>query len=226
MKRNKKAIYEQIMKNVSKHVKRALLEYETTVTHNNSEFDETSSDDYYEQPEVKYADIFYDGKYHPKDNKTLCDLVRQLMLEEDIMDLNCIDVSRITDFSYVFADNSGLPWIDIDEWDVSNGTNFEGMFMDCPHFNADLSRWDVSNGVNFSNMFFNCRSFDSDLRYWQPYYAEDTTKMFCDCESIDCDFRQWNMRNLKFADQMFDNCRSLRVIPQWYKLYQFKNRKW
>ena len=76
MKRNNKALYESIMKNVAKQVKRSLLEYETTVTHNNSEFDETSSDDYYEQPEVKYADIFYDGKYHPEDNKTLCDLVR------------------------------------------------------------------------------------------------------------------------------------------------------
>jgi hypothetical protein len=200
------------MKNVSKRVKRALLEYDES-----DEFVESNN---------PFSEIYRDGKYHPKDNGTLSRLVRYLMLEEDTTDLNCIDVSKITDFSFVFADNSGLPWIDIDEWDVSNGTNFKGMFMDCQYFNADLSKWDVSNGVNFCNMFYNCKSFESDLRYWEPYYAENTTKMFYNCESIDCDFRQWNMRYLKYADKMFDNCRSLRVIPQWYKLYLFKNKKW
>lgn len=223
MKNNKK-LYEQIIRNITKQLKRTLLEYEDNMI--SGGFNNLFEDEDYISSKEKYADIFYDGKYHPTDNETLCDLVRWLMLEENIMDLNCIDVSKITDFSYVFADNSGLPWIDIDEWDVSNGTSFEGMFMDCQYFNADLSKWDVSNGVNFCNMFYNCKSFESDLRYWEPYYAENTTKMFYNCESIDCDFRQWNMRYLKYADKMFYNCRSLRVIPQWYKLYLFKNKKW
>ena len=212
MRRNNKILYEQIMKNISKHVKCALLEYDEP-----DEFVESDN---------QFSKIYRDGKYHPEDNDTLSRLVRYLILEEDTTNLNCIDVSRITDFSYVFADNSGLPWIDIDEWDVSHGTNFSYMFQDCKYFNADLSKWDVRRGENFEGMFYNCKSFESDLRYWEPYYAENTTKMFYNCESIDCDFRQWNMRYLKYADKMFYNCRSLRVIPQWYNLYLFKNKKW
>ena len=67
MERNNKTLYEQIMKNVSKHVKRALLEYDEP-----DEFVESDN---------PFIDIYNDGKYYPKDNGTLSRLVRYLMLE-------------------------------------------------------------------------------------------------------------------------------------------------
>ena len=224
--KNKKALYEKIMRTVSKEVKRALLEYDVTMAGSGDSYNsETTTDDFYEQSEIKFQDIYYDGKYHPEDNETLCDLVRNLMLEDGVMNLNCIDVSNITDFSYVFADNSGLPWIDIDEWDVSNGVSFEGMFMDCPYFNADLSKWNVINGRNFSKMFFNCAKFNSDLRNWRVDHAEDTSMMFCDCICFDCDLRQWNMKYNKNVKDMFKNCK-LRILPDWYNWLRRKQNIW
>ena len=213
MERNNKTLYEQIMKNVSKHVKRALLEYDEP-----DEFVESDN---------PFIDIYNDGKYYPKDNGTLSRLVRYLMLEEDTTDLNCIDVSAITDFSFVFADNSGLPWIDIDEWDVSHGTNFSYMFQDCEYFNADLSKWDVRRGENFEGMFYNCTSFDSDLRNWNPYSAVNMNKMFFNCKELDCDFRNWRPRFLKEANDVFYGCDNLRIKnPNWLELYRFKTKQW
>ena len=210
MERNNKTLYEQIMKNVSKHVKRALLEYDEFV-----------------ESDGQFSEIYRDGKYHPEDNGTLSRLVRYLMLEEDITDLNCIDVSRITDFSYVFADNSGLPWIDIDEWDVSHGTDFSYMFQDCEYFNADLSKWDVRRGENFEGMFYNCTSFDSDLRNWNPYSATNMNRMFFNCKELDCDFRNWRPRFLKEANDVFYGCDNLRIKnPNWLELYRFKTKQW
>ena len=213
MRRNNKVLYEQIMKNVSKHVKRALLEYD-------------ESDEFIES-DNPFSEIYKDGKYHPEDNGTLSRLVRYLMLEEDITDLNCIDVSRITDFSFVFADNSGLPWIDIDEWDVSHGTDFSYMFQDCEYFNADLSKWDVRRGENFEGMFYNCTSFDSDLRNWNPYNATNMNRMFFNCKELDCDFRNWRPRFLKAANDVFYGCDNLRIKnPNWLELYRFKTKQW
>lgn len=91
------------------------------------------------------------------------------LFEDGIFDLNCIDVSRIDDFSGLFFENFrcygvsdfdeeddemnedvGLyiidEPIDISKWDVSNGVYFDDMFKKYTDFNCDLSKWDVSNG--------------------------------------------------------------------------------
>ena len=41
---------------------------------------------------------------------------------------------------------------DISGWDVSNVTNFSGMFSVASAFNYDISGWDVSSGTDFTNM--------------------------------------------------------------------------
>ena len=76
--------------------------------------------------------------------------------------------------SYIFTDRSALDkaieaWIsdeaaaretygDINNWDVSEITDFSELFKDKGRFNSDISDWDVSNGTDFAGMFTGARS--------------------------------------------------------------------
>jgi len=66
-------------------------------------------------------------------------------------------------------------------WDVSNITNMNSMFNNCPNLNIDISSWNVSNVSNFTNFMggetlkkFNTTNYDNLLNSWYklPYLQE------------------------------------------------------
>ena len=90
--------------------------------------------------------------YFPKTKEELQDIIEQRIKEEgNECDLNDIDVSEITDMSYLFIMQSNFNG-DISQWDVSNVTDMQNMFAWCA-FNGDISNWDVSNVKNMYSMF-------------------------------------------------------------------------
>ena len=94
-------------------------------------------------------------KYHPKTKEELQEIIAQRIIEEgNEVDLNDIDVSEITDMSYLFEDLNFNG--DISNWNVSNVTDMWGMFARCEKFNQDISKWDVSKVKCMSFIFYNC----------------------------------------------------------------------
>ena len=76
------------------------------------------------------------GKLRPTRKDELKELINQRIEEQGPnCDLNDIDVSEMTDMSYVFSTSP---------------------------FNGDISKWDVSNVKNMSGMFY-CSKFDGDI---------------------------------------------------------------
>ena len=136
-------------------------------------------------------------EYHPQTRHELKDTIINL-LDKKITDLNCIDVSNITDMSWMFSVVDAyitVENIDISDWDVSKVTNMYSMFDKCHKFNCDLSKWNVSNVKNTKNMFYKCYTFDSDLSNWNISNITDMTDMFTGCDTL--------IKNNK--------------IPKWYK---------
>ena len=96
----------------------------------------------------------------PKNKKELMEIIREIIAEKGPnCDLNFIDVSNITDMSYLFWKTKFNG--DISKWDVSNVTNMCGMFQKCS-FNGDISKWNVSNVKNMAAMFM----FSANLPEW------------------------------------------------------------
>ena len=101
-------------------------------------------------------------KYYPETKKELKDIIKQRIEQEGPeVDLNDIDVSNITDMSYLFEslDFNG----DISNWDVSNVTDMSNMFFECKKFNQDISKWDVSK-VNDMYGVFRSEEHTSELQ--------------------------------------------------------------
>ena len=94
-------------------------------------------------------------KYLPQTNKELQDIIyKRIKQEGNEVDLNDIDVSNITDMSYLFQNTNFNG--NISKWNVSNVKDMSNMFSGCESFNYDISNWDVSNVKNMHHMFFRC----------------------------------------------------------------------
>lgn len=80
-----------------------------------------------------------------------------------VLNLNFLDVSKVTDMSRLFADSFyvsvSYAWncsiaVDISEWDVSNVTNMSHM-LDTPRVDfGDLSKWNMDKVTDKTHMFY------------------------------------------------------------------------
>ena len=115
----------------------------------------SSIDDYIQEKlKISSKSKINQYEYHPNDKNELIELIYKLIKERgNEVDLNDIDISKITDMSCLFfsSDFNG----DISGWDVSNVDTMGWMFRNSK-FNGNIDNWDVSNVVNMKFIFYNC----------------------------------------------------------------------
>ena len=115
--------------------------------------------------------------YHPKTTNDLKELLNKLIKERgNDANLNDIDVSEITDMSYMFnnSDFNG----DVSGWDVSKVTDMYAMFYKS-NFDGDISNWDVSKVTNMGYMFTYSK-FNGDISNWDVSKVYDMNSIFYD----------------------------------------------
>ena len=108
---------------------------------------------------------------------------------KDIIDLNCINTSKITNMRDLFYDDDDCNY-DISQWDVSNVRDMGYMFYGSI-FNNDISQWDVSNVLNMEYMFA---------------YSE-----------FNQNINKWNVSHIRTMKNMFKGSPLEKYPPKWYK---------
>ena len=132
----------------------------------------------------------------PKNRKNLLSITKWYSIYYNDEPLNWLDVSDITDMSYLFSGSISRPatryiggilkWSgsnmyngDISKWDVSNVTDMSYMFS-YSQFNQNISGWDVSNVKDMSGMF-EYSKFNQDISNWDTSNVLFNFKIFTDC---------------------------------------------
>ena len=127
----------------------------------------------------------------PKNKEELKSIIKSRMDKEGTeCDLNDIDVSLITDMSWLFSSNYEFN-CDISKWNVSNVTNMSYMFYNSV-FNGDISNWDVSSVDDMYSMFYGS-NFNQDISKWNVSKVKDMSYMFT-LSRFNRDISNWNIR--------------------------------
>lgn len=134
-------------------------------------------------------------------------IVETIKEEGPNCDLNWIDVSGVTDMSYLFNFTEYLDYsnarqfkkqypfnCDISKWDVSNVKTMEGMFCCCDEFNQDISNWNVSNVVNMDGMFLGTFNFNQPIGKWNVSNVKVFTNMFNWATAFNQNISNWKLR--------------------------------
>lgn len=164
------------------------------------------------------------GKYYKLiESIEIRDLIKPLRLSnwfrglrnlKTITGLSNIDVSNVTDMSYMFEGCGQLISVDALGWNTSKVTNFSRMFYDCRSLEdvEHISDWDTGKAESFSYMFGNCESLQNlNISTWDVRNVRNAMGMFSNCSELRSlgNLNNWDTRMLSNIGAMFDSCKSL-----------------
>lgn len=146
-----------------------------------------------------------DGKYKPVTRLQLFALV----YDEDVA-LFDIDISEITDLSGLFYSSSiskGIDFTGADGWDTAHVKDMSYMFYKATDVVFDINNWNVSNVENMEGMFGKCYYFNKPLHKWDTAHVKNMSYMFAGCEQFHQNISNWNVSSVENMEGMFYGCR-------------------
>lgn len=165
----------------------------------------------------------------------LIDLIKkEMQLHGNNVDLNYLDISNVTDLSYLFYNsefNGNISnWNvlhvkemeymfsnskfngDISHWNVSQVINMRAMFYGS-QFNQDISQWDTSNVKNMAGLFYES-SFNQNISKWNVSVVENMKSMFYGSK-FNGDLSSWDTSNVVNMSYMFYDSKFNQDISKW-----------
>ena len=166
-------------------------------------------------------------KYKPKTKEELVKImIEEIETNGPDCSLNHIDVSNITDMSYLFRGGNankyqmGHPILsefdgDVSDWDVSSVTNMNYMFYNSK-FNGDISNWDVSNVTNMRAMFAHS-NYNGDISMWNVSNVTNMAFLFyySPFDGKKGDISNWDVSDVTVMSNMFYNSKFNGDISKW-----------
>ena len=114
------------------------------------------------------------------------------------------NLSNVTNMQDMFSNCPNFN-TSINHWDVSNVTNLRGVFFNSPNFNQDLNLWNVSNVTNMLGMFGGASSFNGNISNWDVGNVTTMHIMFADASASNQDISPWDVSNVTDMIAMFQN---------------------
>lgn len=134
------------------------------------------------------------------------------------IDINHLDVSKVTNISGLFFDLNSLKELKIEDWNIENVTNLSYTFYNTNLSSLDLNKWNTENVTNLNSIFLGMRSLSSlKIDKWNTSNVIDITRIFVNTSNLKyVDISNWDTSNVKFASYTFAGTNFLNLdISRW-----------
>ena len=151
-----------------------------------------------------------DGRVVANENSS--GLFYSFSILNEIENLEYLDISNVTDMSWMFYSCSSLASLDLSSFNTSNVTRMDYMFSGCSSLTTlDLSSFNTSKVTRMDYMFGHCSSLTTlDLGNFNTDKVIDISSMFYDCSRLTTlDLGNFDTGNVINMSHMFDSCSSL-----------------